>query len=100
MNEKSTAYLIGHITIKDPEKWVEYRSKVGATIAPWGGELICRGKWISTLCGEHSHNSALVMRFPDSEAIRNWYSSPAYQVLIPLREQAADMVLEIYEAVS
>lgn len=100
MNDKSTAYLIGRITIKDHEKWAEYRSKVGATIAPWGGEIICRGKWVSTLCGKHDHANALVMRFPDSDAVKKWYGSAAYQTLIPIREQAADMILEIYEAVS
>jgi len=99
MNQKINAYLIGHITIKDPEKWAEYRSRVGATIAPWGGDLVCRGKWISTLCGEHNHTNALVIRFPDSDAVSSWYNSPDYQALIPLREQAADMVLEIYESV-
>jgi uncharacterized protein (DUF1330 family) len=87
-------------TIKDPERWAEYRSKVPATIAPWGADLVCRGKWISTLCGEYNHADALVMSFPDADAINNWYNSLAYQALIPLREQAADVVLVSYESAS
>jgi len=98
MNKKTNAYLIGHITIKNPEKWAEYRSKVPATIAPWGADLVCRGKWVATLCGEHNHADALIMRFPDADAINNWYHSLAYQALIPLREQAADVVLVSYES--
>lgn len=30
------AYLIGHLTVKDADKWAEYRSRVPATLAPWG----------------------------------------------------------------
>lgn len=37
------AHVIGHITIKDPEKWMEYRAKVPATLAQWGGKVILRG---------------------------------------------------------
>lgn len=30
---KTSAYLIGHITVKNEEKWAEYRSQVPATLA-------------------------------------------------------------------
>jgi uncharacterized protein (DUF1330 family) len=39
-----TAYVIGNITVKDPDKWAEYRSLVPATLVPWGAELVLRGK--------------------------------------------------------
>jgi uncharacterized protein (DUF1330 family) len=39
----SNAYVIGHITVKDAEKWNEYRSQVPATLEPWGAELVLRG---------------------------------------------------------
>jgi uncharacterized protein (DUF1330 family) len=39
-----------------------------------------------------------VIRFPDAAAAHNWFTSPAYQALIALREQAADVVLVTYEA--
>ena len=38
MND-SGAYVIGHITVKNPEKWAEYRMKVPATLAEWGLKL-------------------------------------------------------------
>lgn len=98
MNDKITAYVIGHITIKNAEKWAEYRGKVPATLAPWGADLLCRGKRLSTLCGKHRHTDAVVIRFPDANAIGNWFNSRAYQALIPLREQAAEMVLVGYES--
>lgn len=94
----SHAYVIGHITVKDTEKWNEYRNEVPATLEPWGAELVLRGKLASILTGEHTHTDTVVIRFPDMKAVNKWYSSPAYQSLIPLRKTAADVVLLSYEA--
>ncbi len=94
----STAYVIGHITVKNTGKWTEYRDQVPATLEPWGAKLVFRGKRVAVLAGEHPHSDIVVIRFPDKEAAYNWHSSPAYQALIPLRQQAAEVVLISYEA--
>ncbi|WP_413836839.1 DUF1330 domain-containing protein [Desulfobacula sp.] len=91
------AYLIGHITVRNQEKWAEYRSKVPATIEPWGAALIFRGKLCSVLSGSHEHNDTVVIRFPDLKALNNWHSSSAYQALIPIRQEAAEIELLSYE---
>jgi uncharacterized protein (DUF1330 family) len=93
----STAYVIGHITVKNTGKWAEYRDQVPATLEPWGAELVFRGKRVAVLAGEHPHSDIVVIRFPDKEAVNSWHSSPAYQALIPLRQQAAEVVLLSYE---
>lgn len=90
------AYVIGHITVKNPGKWAEYRSRVPATLAPWGAELVFRGQCAAVLAGEHAHPDVVVIRFPDPAAVAAWYASSAYQALVPLREQAADVVLLSY----
>ena len=92
------ACVIGHITVKNAEKWVEYRSKVPATLIPWGGEVIFRGRQVAVLSGKGPHADAVVIRFPDAAAAAGWYASPAYQALIPVREQAANIVLVSYES--
>jgi uncharacterized protein (DUF1330 family) len=94
----STAYVVGHLTVTDPEKWAEYRNQVPATLEPWGAEVVLRGKQVEILAGEHPHSDIVVIRFPDKEAVDGWHASPAYQSLIPLRQQAAEMVLICYEA--
>ena len=94
----SAAYLIGHITVKNPEKWADYRSQVPATLEPWGAELVLRGKRAAVLTGEHAHTDVVVIRFLDTEAIDGWHASAAYQALIPLRQEAADVILLSYEA--
>ncbi len=94
----SLAYVIGHIRVKDADKWDRYRSQVPATLQPWGAELVFRGARAATLAGEHDYDDVVVIRFPNLEAANGWHGSAAYQALIPLRMQAADVVLLSYEA--
>ncbi|MCL4758133.1 MAG: DUF1330 domain-containing protein [Rhodocyclaceae bacterium] len=95
----STAYVIGQITVKDPERWAEYRARVPQTLAPWGAELVFRGRLAGVLAGDCPHSDIVVIRFPDRTAIEAWYASPAYQALLPLRRAAADMDLLTYDTI-
>ncbi len=91
------AYVIGQIAIKDPQNWETYRSRVPDTLAPWHAEVVFRGKPFAVFSGTSGHTDVVVIRFPDPEAVRQWFASPVYQTLIPLREQAADVTLVGYE---
>ncbi len=93
-----TAYIIGQITVKDPEKWAEYRRQVPETLAPWGAGLVLRGTQAKVLSGQHPHTDTVVIRFPSMEAVVEWHNSAAYQALVPLRMQAAEVDLISYEA--
>jgi uncharacterized protein (DUF1330 family) len=92
------ACVIGHITVRAPDKWSEYRSKVPPTLVQWGGEVIFRGRRVKVFSGEHSHIDTVVILFPDANSAAGWYGSEAYQALIPIREQAADIVLVSFES--
>lgn len=91
------AYAIGHITIKLPEQWRDYCSKVPATLAPWRGEVVLRGRRLAVFNGLHDHTDTVVLRFPDAAAVAGWHASPAYQALIPLRDAAAEVVLVAFD---
>jgi uncharacterized protein (DUF1330 family) len=94
----SHAYLVGHITVKSPDHWAEYTRQVPGTLGPWGAELVFRGRQFAAFSGENPHPDIVVIRFPDAAAVKGWFASAAYQALIPLREQAADVVLLGYQA--
>jgi uncharacterized protein (DUF1330 family) len=47
------------------------------------------------LDGTHRHTDAVVLEFPDLDAARGWHDSTAYQALIALRREAADIDLVI-----
>ena len=92
------AFLIGHITVKDPELWKTYVDGVQKSLRPAAGEIIFRGRRAAVLAGEHRYPNAVVIKFPDRVHLQSWYTSEAYQALIPIRDQAADVVLISYDA--
>ncbi len=95
MSGTATAWVFGHITVKDAAKWDQYRASVPATMLPWRGEVLLRGQCIEVLHGSHPHTDSVVLRFPDVETARGWHDSAAYQALLPLRSSAADVDLFI-----
>lgn len=90
------AYVVGQITVKNGAKWAVYRSRVPQTLAPWGAELVFRGTQAAVLAGESTHSDIVVIRFPSMAAADGWFASAAYQALIPLRLEAADVSLLAY----
>jgi uncharacterized protein (DUF1330 family) len=98
MSDNTKVYVIGHITVKDADKWASYRSQVPATLAPWQAELVFRGEMLAVLGGEHRHHDTVVIRFPNAESANGWFNSPAYQALIPLRTEAAEVDLISFAA--
>ena len=93
-----TAYLVGHITVKDADLWQEYVSGVKESLAPFRSRVMFRGKLASVLAGSHEHDLVVVIEFPDHSVLNDWFTSEKYQSLIPLRDRAADVVIITYQA--
>ena len=91
------AYVIGHVSVKNPQKWDEYRSSVPATLDTVNAKLVCRGKLSAILSGEHDFEDTVIIEFADVSAVNTWFESKEYQALIPLRKHAADMTLLVFE---
>ena len=94
----SQAFVVGQMTVTQPEKWALYRSQVLATLLPFGGELVFRGEQVQSFSGVNPHPDIVVIRFPSLDHAQGWHASAAYQSLIPLRQEAADVVLTTYAA--
>ena len=90
-----SALLSVTIKVKNPAKLQEYVSQVPPTMAPHGGKMIGRGKVAKMLNGEVSHQMEAMFEFPSEESLDAWFNSAEYQVLIPLRDEAADMNLSV-----
>ena len=91
-----TAFFIATVKIKDPEKFQEYAQKAGASMAPHGGEAVLRGKMDDVLVGQADHQAVGIVRFPSQDALSAWFHSDAYQAIVPLRDEAADMTIATY----
>jgi uncharacterized protein (DUF1330 family) len=93
-----SAYLIGHIKIKDPAQWAVYVEGVGKSLVPFAAQIVFRGKCAAVLTGKHAYEETVVIKFPDQPTLQNWYQSETYQQLIPTRDRAADVVIISYDA--
>lgn len=73
---------------------VEYLERIDATLAPFNGRFIVHGGRKELLEGRWD-GDLVVIEFPDREHAREWYGSPAYQAILPLRTQnsVGDVIL-------
>ena len=83
------AYLIGSITVTDPERFTEYREGVPAEVARHGGRYLVRGGAVHPLEGEMGFDRAVVIEFPSMEAARAFYESAEYAPLLTLRTETS-----------
>lgn len=83
------AYLIAEHIITDAAKFEEYRTKVGPTIASYGGRYLTKGGSHRLPEGGHwKPERVVIIEFPDMRSLDAWYNSPEYQPLIPIRKQS------------
>ena len=92
-----SAYVVGHVTVTNPEGYAGYSSRVPETLAPHGGEFLVRGGNPTVLEGEMPQNRHVVIRFPDRAAAEAWYGSPEYQEIIAIRHAHSTGILMIVE---
>ncbi|MDB5415917.1 MAG: hypothetical protein JWR10_4252 [Rubritepida sp.] len=62
----------------------EYLMRVDETLPPFEGRFLIHGATPEILEPGWTGN-IVVVAFPDIEAARAWYESPAYQAILPLR---------------
>jgi uncharacterized protein (DUF1330 family) len=83
-----TAYLIADVEVLDSAAYEEYRQKVPATIAAYGGRYLVRGGALAALEGDWSPKRCVILEFPSMGQLEAWYDSPAYVPLRAIRQRA------------
>ncbi|HUP35276.1 MAG TPA: DUF1330 domain-containing protein [Candidatus Limnocylindria bacterium] len=73
------AYVIAEVTVTDPATMEEYRKRVPATLAPFGGRFIVRGGAHQTMEGDWKPNRLVILEFPSMEHAHRWYDSEEYR---------------------
>lgn len=79
------AYALAHLL--DPninEQVLEYIERIQDTLDPFGGRFLVHGVEVEVKEGAWP-GTVVIVEFPDVEAARAWYDSPAYQAILPLR---------------
>ena len=93
-----SAYLIIEVTPVDDEKWREYEVGALEVAARHGGEPLARDT--APLPIERTDEPAIgvVMRFPDKQAVRDYFAAHAYVPLRALRHSSARASALVIEA--
>ena len=76
--------------LRDPQMFDEYRKQVMPTIEAYGGKFLVRGGKFTALEGDMPFERIAMLEFPSRKAAEDWYNSPAYQKILPLRLGATE----------
>ena len=85
------AYLIVESQVTDPELFKRYMAAAPEAVKAFGGEYLVRGGRMHVLEGDWTPPRLTVLRFPDFDAARAMYDSPAYAEARALRAGATAM---------
>ena len=93
-----SAYLVIEVTPTDDEGWGRYEVGALQVAARHGGEPLARDT--SPLPIERTDEPAIgvLMRFPDKQAVRDYFADPAYVPLRALRHSSARASALVIEA--
>jgi uncharacterized protein (DUF1330 family) len=89
-------YVIAEVEVTDPARMQKYGEKVPETLAPFNHHYVVRGGKTQSLEGEPP-KGIVIIAFDSAEKAREWYESPAYEAIKPLRLNAAKTRLFIAE---
>jgi uncharacterized protein (DUF1330 family) len=92
-------YFIGEVEVTNPTTMQKYGEKVPETLAPFNHRYIIRFGKTQALEGEPS-KGIVVIAFDSAEKAREWYDSPAYQAIKPIRQSAAKSRIFIAEGLA
>ncbi len=83
------AYVIVDMDVTDPDRYAAYRELAGPAVEAAGGRYLARGGATEVLEGDRQPHRMVILEFPDMDAARAWYGSPAYVEARGVREGAA-----------
>lgn len=92
-------YIIGQITVTDPEAYKEYIVRDTPILEGLGGRFIVRGGQAQVMEGT-ALNRHVVIEFDSYEQALAAYNDPEYQNVAEIRRRTADSVIVVVEGVA
>jgi uncharacterized protein (DUF1330 family) len=93
-------YVIAEVEVTDLPAVQKYGEKVPETLAPFNHHYVVRSNKIQALEGEAPKGSVVVIAFDSPEKAREWFDSPAYAAIRPIRQSAAKSRIFIVEGLA
>ena len=90
------AYLVANIQeVKNLETYRSYQTAVTATQIAYGGHFLARGaKAVMLDKSVQPAGTIVIVAFPSMKNLQDWWNSPAYTAIRPIRE--SNTVSQIY----
>jgi len=94
-------YIIAEIAVTDPDPTLlqQYGAQVPDTLAPFNHHYVVRGGKGQALEGEPP-KSIFIIAFDSVQKAREWYDSPAYAAIKPLRQKATKSRIFVAEGIA
>lgn len=97
--EQLGAFMLAELTVKDPEKFVEYGSKVVPIINSYGGKVLAVAMPApGPLEGEPVERTLVVHGWPSIERWTEFYESEEYQPVKSIRLEACDSRITVFRS--
>jgi uncharacterized protein (DUF1330 family) len=91
------AYYVAEFQVTDPQGIKPYSAQVEATFKPYSGRFIVRGGVLDVKEGFGAQGRLVIIRFDSLKQAQDWYNSPGYQKIIPIRHRSGNSRTYIVE---
>jgi uncharacterized protein (DUF1330 family) len=92
--------LIAEAEVTDPAALQTYGEKLAKTLEPFNHHYVVRSSKIQVLEGDVLKSRVAIIAFDSVEKAREWYDSPAYAALRPIRQNATKARIFIVEGLA
>jgi uncharacterized protein (DUF1330 family) len=93
-------YVIAIVDVTNAEGYQAYSRQVPATIAKYGGRYLVRGGTMELREGEWPGARTVILEFPSLARALEWYDSPEYAPLRPVRQANSHARIAFFEGVT
>jgi uncharacterized protein (DUF1330 family) len=93
-------YVIAIVEVTNAEGYQAYSKQVPATIAKYGGRYLVRGGKTEVREGEWPATRTVILEFPSLARALEWYDSPEYKPLRPIRHANSHSRIAFFEGVT
>jgi uncharacterized protein (DUF1330 family) len=92
-------YVIAIVDVTNAQGYQAYSRHVPATIAKYGGRYLVRGGTTEVREGDWPGPRTVILEFPSLARAREWYDSPEYAPLRPIRQANSTAQIAFFEGV-
>lgn len=85
------AYVIIDISVREQAAkadYAQYSEKVRSIVEKHGGRYLARGGRITPVAGDWMPERIILIEFPSSDHVKQWWNSPEYKAIAGLRENS------------